>query len=348
MTSATEIGATPGAPQSASGQPGPQGRPQGSSSHRPRQVLGWVLRNVVWIWLVALVLGFGLFSQFFLSVMNLQNILVQATVLGLLALAVALPLLVGEIDLSLPANLGFSSAIGAWLYASVGGPWWITMLAGVAVATLIGWFNGLCITRLRMVSLIQTLSMMIVLQGALLALTQGKTITNLDDGYIWIGSATLGGWPIMPVIFVLALLAMSVLLRRTVLGRSIYAVGGNALASHAAGIRVHRIKIICYALAGFLAGVAGYLLASWQIAITSNQGASYLLYAIAAPIIGGVSVFGGRGSVLGILGGVLLLTVIQVGLAITNVPSFYVGMIGGVMIFIAVAIDAIRVRFFVQ
>ena len=92
--------------------------------------------------------------------------------------------------------------------------------------------------------------------------------------------------------------------------------------------------------------MAGFLLASWQMAITSNQGSSYLLYAIAAPIIGGVSVFGGRGNVRGVLGGVLLLTVIQVGLAIINVPSFYVGMIGGVMIFIAVAIDAFRVRYF--
>ena len=90
----------------------------------------------------------------------------------------------------------------------------------------------------------------------------------------------------------------------------------------------------------------GFLLGSWQMAITSNQGSSYLLYAIAAPIIGGVSVFGGRGNVVGVLGGVLLLTVIQVGLAIIAVPSFYVGMIGGVMIFIAVAIDAFRVRYF--
>lgn len=107
-----------------------------------------------------------------------------------------------------------------------------------------------------------------------------------------------------------------------------------------------RIKIITYTISGFLAAVAGFLLASWQMAITSNQGSSYLLYAIAAPIIGGVSVFGGRGNVRGVLGGVLLLTVIQVGLAIINVPSFYVGMIGGVMIFIAVAIDAVRVRYF--
>ncbi|EGU60527.1 putative ABC transport integral membrane subunit [Vibrio nigripulchritudo ATCC 27043] len=309
--------------------------------------LGWVLHNVVWIWLIALVILFGAFNEFFFTLFNMQNIMVQATVLGMLGLAIALPLLVAEIDLSIPANMGFSSAIGAMAHTQMGLPWWMGVLVGLITATAIGFFNGLCITRLRMVSLIQTLSMMIILQGALLALTQGKTITNLPDGYVWIGQATFaGGWPIMPMVFVLSLIAIAVLLRKSVLGRCIYAVGGNPVASKAAGIRVERTKIITYTFAGFLAGLAGFLLASWQMAITSNQGESFLLYAIAAPIIGGVSVFGGRGNVVGVLGGVLLLTVIQVGLAIISVPSFYVGIIGGVMIFIAVAIDAIRVRYF--
>jgi simple sugar transport system permease protein/ribose transport system permease protein len=309
-------------------------------------VLGWVLHNVVWIWLIALVALFGGFNEFFFTLFNLQNVMVQATVLGTLGLAVALPLLVAEIDLSIPANAGFSAAVGALAYSDLGLPWFVAMLIGLLVGTFIGFFNGLCITRLKMVSLIETLAMMIILQGALLALTQGTTLTNLADGYIWIGQATLGEWPLMPVVFLLALLVIGVVLQRTVLGRSIYAVGGNPVASNSAGIRVDRIKIITYTISGFLAALAGFLLASWQMAITSSQGSSYLLYAIAAPIIGGVSVFGGRGNVKGVLGGVLLLTVIQVGLAIVNVPSFYVGMIGGMMIFIAVAIDAFRVRYF--
>jgi simple sugar transport system permease protein len=199
---------------------------------------------------------------------------------------------------------------------------------------------------MRMVSLIETLAMMIILQGALLAITQGKTLTDMSDAYTWIGQATIGGWSIMPVVFVLALIAVAVMLRQTVFGRAIYAVGGNPAASTAAGVRVNRTKIIVYTISGFLAGLGGFLLASWQMAITSDQGSSYLLYAIAAPIIGGVSVFGGRGNVLGVLGGVMLLTIIQVGLAVISVPSFYVGTIGGIMIFIAVAIDAIRVRYF--
>lgn len=313
---------------------------------RRGSAIGWILHNVVWIWLIVLVVIFGLFNQYFFTLFNLQNIMVQATVLGMIALAMSLPLLVAEIDLSIPANVGFSSAIGAMANTDLGLPFAVAALIGIGVATLIGFFNAICITKLKMVSLIQTLSMMIILQGGLLAVTQGRTITSLGAGYVWIGQASLGGWPIMPIVFVLAIAGMYVLLRQTVLGRSIFAVGGNQVASNSAGIRVDRVKILSYTIAGFLAGVAGFLLASWQMAITSNQGASYLLYAIAAPIIGGVSVFGGRGSVIGVVGGVLLLTVIQVGLAIISVPSFYVGMIGGIMIFIAVAIDAIRVRYF--
>ncbi len=309
-----------------------------------RTMLGWSLQNVVWLWLVALVVIFGVFNPFFLSIANLQNILLQATVLGLLALAVSLPLLVAEIDLSIASNLGFSSVVGALPVASFHLPWPVGVAIGIAAGTLVGLFNGWCITRLRMVSLIETLAMMIILQGALLALTHGNTITSLPDGYYWIGQFTLLGWPVMPLVFVAALAAEIVFLRRTTLGRSVYAVGGNLHAAEAAGIRARQIKVLAFAISGFLAAVAGYLLASWQMAITSNQGEGFLLYAIAAPIIGGVSVFGGRGHVPGILGGVLLLTVIHVGLSIVNVPSFYVDMIGGLAIFVAVAIDAIRVK----
>ncbi|MDA3441659.1 ABC transporter permease [Acinetobacter bereziniae] len=311
-----------------------------------REILGWILHNVVWIWLIALVVIFGVFNEYFFTIFNLHNIMVQATVLGLLGLAVALPLLIAEIDLSIPANAGFSAAVGAIAYSDWGLPWVIAMLLGLIVGTAIGFFNGWCITRLKMVALIETLAMMIILQGALLALTQGKTLNNFAEGYTWIGQVTIAGWPLMPIVFLLMLIIVGILLKNTVLGRSIYAVGGNPAASLSAGIRVNRVKIMTYTLSGFLAALAGFLLASWQMAITSNQGSSYLLYAIAAPIIGGISVFGGRGNVKGVLGGVLLLTVIQVGLAIVNVPSFYVGMIGGIMIFIAVAIDAIRVRYF--
>ncbi|OTP80447.1 ABC transporter permease [Caballeronia sordidicola] len=326
----------------------PPAAPPAAAKRPAKHSVQWLFQNVVWLWLAALVIVFGVLNPFFFTVSNLQNVLVQATVLGLLALAVSLPLMVAEIDLSIASNMGFSAAIGAIISTRFGMSPAIGVPLGIAAATAIGFFNGLCVTRLRMVSLIQTLAVMIVLQGSLLAVTQGNTISDMPNSFIWIGQYTIGNWPVMPVVFLVALIGMGFLLRKTVLGRSLYATGGNALAANSAGIRVNRVKVIAFTLSGFLSGVAGYLLAAWQMAITSDQGEGFLLYAIAAPIIGGVSVFGGRGGAAGILGGVLLLTVIHVGLAITSVPSFYVQMIGGVLIFIAVAVDAIRVNFVAQ
>ncbi|WP_213781268.1 ABC transporter permease [Caballeronia sp. dw_276] len=326
----------------------PPSAPVTAAKRPAKNSVQWLFQNVVWLWLAALVIVFGVLNPFFFTVSNLQNVLVQATVLGLLALAVSLPLMVAEIDLSIASNMGFSAAIGAIISTRLGMSPAIGVPLGIAAATAIGFFNGLCVTRLRMVSLIQTLAVMIVLQGSLLAVTQGNTISDMPNSFIWIGQYTIGNWPVMPVVFLVALIGMGFMLRKTVLGRSLYATGGNALAANSAGIRVNRVKVIAFTLSGFLSGVAGYLLAAWQMAITSDQGEGFLLYAIAAPIIGGVSVFGGRGGAAGILGGVLLLTVIHVGLAITSVPSFYVQMIGGVLIFIAVAVDAIRVNFVAQ
>src|ERR1700710_2722021 len=109
-----------------------------------RAALRWMLQNVVWFWLIGLVVIFGLFNSFFFSVANLQNILIQATVVGLLALAVSMPLLVAEIDLSIASNMGFSSVVGAMLVAGGHAPWWVGMLVGIGAGTLIGFFNGVC------------------------------------------------------------------------------------------------------------------------------------------------------------------------------------------------------------
>lgn len=304
----------------------------------------WILNNIVWLWLILVIVLFGVLNPFFLTISNFQNILVQCSILALLGMAVGCTLMVAEIDLSIAANMGFSSVIGALLIINGGMPWWLGVLIGILAATAIGFFNGLCITKLKMVSLIETLAMMIILQGALLAITQGHTITSMPDSYFWIGITRIFGWPIMPLVLLFILFCGAFFLRKTVPGRCIYSVGGNRNAAEAAGIRSDRIKILAFTLSGLLSGIAGYLLASWQMAITSSQGSSFLLYAIAAPILGGVSVFGGRGHVIGILGGALLLTVIRIGLTLVAIPSFYVGMIGGLIIFFAVVFDALRVR----
>lgn len=320
----------------------PEGGP--STDRRRRTTLGdFALDNIVWLLLVVFVIIAASLNPFFISLPNLQNVLVQTTTLAFLAVAIALAMLLGEIDLSVVGTLGFSGACGA-LLMEAGCPGWLAVLAVLGVGAVIGLVNGVCIAKLRMTSLIETLAMGLVLTGGVLALTRGRTITISDFSYAWIGQGRLLGWPLMPVALVLLFAVMAVVLYRTPWGRQIYATGGNRRAAYAAGIKTDRLIIETYLVAGLLAGCAGWLATSYLSGVNSTVGSDLLLYAVAAPVIGGVALTGGRGRVLGMLGGVLLLTVVQVGLQLTQIDAYFVSMAGGIMIFLAVVVDAIRVR----
>ena len=316
------------------------------STRRPRRQVRWgdvALDNIVWILLVVFALGATALNPFFLSLANLQNVLVQATVLGFAGAAIGLTMLLGEIDLSVIGILGFSGAIGATVIDR-GLPGWLAVLVVLAVGAAIGLVNGLCIAKLRMTSLIETLAMGLTLAGGVLALTKGRTITIDDTSYTFIGQQYVLGWPLMPLALILLFVVIAVLLTRTTWGRKIYATGGNRRASYAAGIDTERLVVSTYVASGLLAGFAGWLATAYLAGVNSTMGSDLLLYAVAAPVIGGVSLFGGRGRVLGLLGGVLLLTVVQVGLQLVNISAYYVSMVGGAMIFLAVFVDALRIR----
>ncbi|CDX55279.1 putative ABC transport integral membrane subunit [Mesorhizobium plurifarium] len=304
----------------------------------------FLLDNVVWILIIVFSLLAGVLNPFFLSEGNLQNVLVQATTLGVLVLAVSFTLLIGEIDLSVVGNLVFSGMIGAYAMQEYGAHWTVAVAVTVLTGTLIGALNGYFVSYMRMNSLIATLAMGLFLQGAVLGATQARTLVIADEGYAYIGSATIGTWPIMPVALFVIYLAAHVVLAYSAWGRNLYATGGNRRAAHAAGINVRRARLGAFAASGFLAGLAGFLYASYLGGVSVTVGSTTLLYAVAAPVIGGVSLLGGRGRVLGMLGGTLLITVIQTGLQLINVSAYYIQMIGGAMILLAIAVDAFRVR----
>lgn len=314
----------------------------GRTTHSSRLV-DRALDNIVWFLLVVFALLASALNSFFFSLPNLQNVLIQATTLGFLGVAIALTLLLGEIDLSVVGILGFSGAVGA-VAVNSGLPGPVAVLLVLAIGATIGLINGVCIAKLRMNSLIETLAMGLTLGGGVLALTRGRTITITDPSYTFVGQGYLLGWPIMPLALVLLFVVMVVVLNRTAWGRRLYATGGNQRAAFAAGINVDRTRIGAFVVSGLLAGFAGWLATAYLSGINSTVGSDLLLYAIAAPVIGGVSLFGGRGRVLGMLGGILLLTVVQVGLQLVNISAYYVAMVGGAMIFLAVFVDAVRVR----
>lgn len=302
------------------------------------------LDNIVWALIIVFSLVTGLFNSFFLTTANLQNVLIQATSLGLLVLAVSFALLIGEIDLSVTGNLAFSGMIGAQLIQHLHVPGILAIVCVIATGAVIGVVNGVFVALLRMNSLITTLAMGLFLQGAVLGLTKARTLVIDDGTYNYLGTATIGGWPLMPVALLLAYAAAAVVLKRTQWGRNLYATGGSLSASVVAGIAVRRVRLSAFVAAGALGGVGGFLSSTYLGGVNVTVGNSLLLYAVAAPVIGGVSLTGGRGRVSGMLGGALLISVIQVGLQLVNVSAYYIQMIGGAMILLAIAVDALRVR----
>jgi simple sugar transport system permease protein len=328
---------------SGTASPAAPGKEQGTGQSRLTKFADLALNNVVWIMLVVIAVAAGMMNPFFMSLANLQNILVQTTVLGVVALAVGVALLIGEIDLSVIGNLVFSGLMGVLLVRH-DVPWMLAILATIATGTVIGTMNGFFVAKLKMNSLIGTLAMGLVLTGAVLAITKGQTLTTDSTSYAYIGNHSIGPWPIMPLVLLAAALLAGFVASRTVWGRRIYATGGNQRAAQAAGIRTDRVRIQAFAVAGALAGLAGFLQTSYLTGVNPTVGSDLLLYAVAAPVIGGVSLHGGQGRILGLMGGALLITVVQVALQIVSVSAYFVQIVGGALILFAVLVDAVRIR----
>ncbi len=300
-----------------------------------------LLNNIVWVLLGITILIIGIIEPRFFSPMILGNVVTQATVLGILSFAQAFAILLGFIDLSLLGVMSFSATTGLILIR-MGCPVVLAIPVILLVGFLIGTLNGVLIAKLKAVPLVETLAVKLTLLGAFLVITSGRAITNLPASYKWFGQGRISGVPVLPIILVVTFIIIYIVWNWTPFGRCLFAVGGNPEASRISGIKVDRVVILAFASSGLLAGLAGFLLSAYTGAVTSTFGISYDMNNIAATVIGGVACSGGVGTVQGVLGGVLLLTVILVGLDILGVSSYYVQMINGLIIFIAVLLDAVR------
>lgn len=306
-----------------------------------RRVIDFSMNQAVWILLVLAILIMGMFKPSFYSFGILSNILVQATVLGLLAIAISMIIILGDINLATVGTAGFSALIGV-MAMKAGLPVPLAILLILIVGGIVGLANGLIVTKLKANALITTLAMNMVLHGSLLAITGGSSLTNLPDSFKYIAQGKIGGFPIMPLVLIAAFIVFHIIWTRTQFGRALFAVGGNSRGAYIAGINVDRVKIGAYVISGVMSGLAGWLLSGYMGAVTASFGTTYEMPVIAAAVIGGVSLMGGKGSMPGVLAGTLLLTVIQVGLAILGITSTFITFAGGLMIFAAVLIDALR------
>ena len=290
--------------------------------------------------LTLLVVVITIMNQQFLSPDNLLNLLRQVSINGLIAFGMTFVILTGGIDLSVGSILAFSSAMTALIITSGVDPMF-AMLLGCVVGLIAGAVNGLLVTAGGMAPFIATLATMTIYRGATLVVTDGNPITGLGDSLMFqlFGKGYFFGIPVPAVTMLITFVILYIILNRTVFGRETYAIGGNETAAALSGIKVNRRKIMIYALSGLMSALAGIILASRLDSAQPTAGETYELDAIAAVVLGGTSLMGGKGRIVGTLIGVLIIGVLNNGLNLVGVSSFYQQIIKGLVIVIAVLID---------
>jgi ribose/xylose/arabinose/galactoside ABC-type transport system permease subunit len=290
--------------------------------------------------LVIVAVGLSLTSPDFLTVGNLLNVMRQASINALIGFGMTLVILLGGIDLSVGSILALSSVMSASLMQSGMSPAFAT-LAGIVAGGLMGLVNGLVISKGKVAPFIATLGSMTVLRGLALVVSDGSPISNFNSDFF----SMLGGGYVarlIPVPVVLMLIMFGVfwfVLRKTVFGRHVYATGGNAESARLSGVKVDRIQLWVYAISGVMAAIAGIVLTSRLNSAQPTAGTGYELDAIAAVVLGGTSLTGGRGWIFGTLVGALLIGVLNNGLNLLDVSSFYQQVVKGCVILLAVLID---------
>ena len=290
--------------------------------------------------------------QYFLSAQNVTNIVRQIGMNALLALGMYLVILTAGIDLSVGSVMALAIMLLA-MADQAGWPWPIVILIGPAVGTLIGLINGLGITLLRLPHpFIMTLGTLNTVRGICYLVSDGHPVSGISDPVRFIGTADIplpfgGEFAVIPVSAILLLVCyfgVAIFLQRVSLGRHIFAVGGNPQAARVSGINVDGVLVFVYATSGFFAGLAALLMAGRTGSGYPNLGIGAELDAIAAVIIGGASFFGGRGTVLGVFAGVLVMGLLRNGLNLMDISAFWQQTLIGIVILLAVWIDVLRRR----
>lgn len=293
--------------------------------------------------LIALILVISIISPEFRTLDNFLSLLGQSSINGLIAFGMTCVILTGGIDLSVGSTLALSASLCAGMIVA-GLPAPLAMLLALAIGVGLGFINGVMITKGRLQPFIATLITMTVYRGLTYIYTNGQPISNLGTGGIvkFIGKGSLLGIPFPVIILVVMFFVFYYMLNKTTFGRAVYATGSNETCAKLAGIKTGKVKMILYALSGFMASLAGLILLSRLNSAQPLLGSGYELDAIAAVALGGTSMSGGRGKITGTLIGVLIIAVLNNGLNIIGVSSYYQQVVKGVVILIAVLSDRNR------
>ncbi|MGI6176239.1 MAG: ABC transporter permease [Christensenellales bacterium] len=292
--------------------------------------------------LVALIIILSIASPFFLRGENLNNIFLQMSINGIVAIGMTFVIITGGIDISVGSIVAVAGILYGIIFKELGGNNILTLLGTLLCGAVLGSVNGLLISKGKLPAYITTLGMMQVARGLSLLLSGSRPISGYSDTLIWIGGGNILGiatpiW-IMVIVYVIAFL----ILRYTMLGRNLYAIGGNREASRLSGINIDRVIFAAYVISGLLAGLAAIVLTGRLNTATPQAGEKYEMDAIASVVIGGASLAGGRGNVIGTFIGALIISVVRNGMNILNVNTYLQQILLGAIIIGAVFIDAMR------
>ncbi len=335
-------------------------KPQVTRDRRTFDIGAILLQGRAFFALIAIIIIFSSLSPYYFTVNNLLQMSQHVAVFAILAIGMLFVILNGGIDLSVGSTVGITGivagalmqgvaipAFGAKLFPAV----WVVVIITIAAGALVGLINGVLIARFKVAPFVATLGMLYVVRGAALLITGGLTYPNLvgspslgNTGFDWLGFESVLGVPLGVVIMAGLALAASGVLNRTVFGRWVYASGGNERAAELSGIPVKRVKVRVYVISGVCAAIAGLVIASELTSANPTSGQTFELTAIAAVVIGGASLMGGRGTVRGTLLGAFVIGFLSDGLVLVGVSEYWQMIFKGGVIVLAVLLNAVQYK----
>ena len=294
---------------------------------------------VLFIIMVIAVLLLSTGSDKFLTVSNILNQGRLLTEVGLVALPMTFIIITGGIDLSVGSILGLTAVVLGYTWKNLGFPLELAIITSILAATLAGFINGLFIVRVGVPPLIMTLATLALYRGLAEGISQARSARGYPDWFYQLGQGEVLGVPTQLWLLIIATIICALILSRTVFGRSLYAIGSNELAARFSGIPVNLYKLLIYTFSGFMAGVAGYIFVSRVSTTRSDMGSGLELDVIAAVVLGGTSIFGGTGSIVGTVIGVILIQLLQNGLSLTGVTGDATIVVIGTVLILSILVN---------
>lgn len=294
--------------------------------------------------LLALIIIFSIASPNFLRINNILNVLRQVSVISILTAGMTFVIISGGMDLTVGAYLGLAGVVLAKLFGTAGLPVAVSVLLTMVVITIFGIITGALIVGLDVSAIVITLGMMTVVRGLAYIISGGLPVYDIPESIVFLGQGYVAGIPVPVIIMLVIVVIMGLILKYTYFGRYVYAIGGNVEAAKLAGVSVKKITISLYAISAFLASIAGVVLTGRISSGAPASGTSTEMDVVTAVVIGGVSVNGGKGSMLGAFLGAVIMGVLSNGLTIMNISEYYQQVVKGIVLILAVAFDVLANR----